>query len=334
MAIDIFSAAHSEEEEDYIDLEVISYSIFHCKFIIPPSNQQHQPSNREFEFMSSVSLEREQPSTSPADELFYKGKLLPLHFPPRVQMVEKLLESPNKLNNYMDTCEEFYSTPLATSPSSTPDAFRSTPFQSWSLEGDEVNSENPKKYWGKKMKLIKQSLLGPKMKTPQAYLRSFLGRYSCSNESSCANNINQASTIKALKEPKSSHTNGRLPNISHNQPSSSDTMKDQHHCKRSLSGLSKRLSTSKTSITYSPFSWSSSSSDSPLASCDHSNGCNQLRFPMRSNSRSSEVESPIQGAIKHCKQSQHAGKRVAVFPESGAQRVPSYCSSPFFTFVS
>ncbi|KAK4772741.1 hypothetical protein SAY86_014516 [Trapa natans] len=311
MAIDIFSAAHSEEEEeeeeDYIDLEVISYSIFHCKFIIPPSNQQHQPSNKEFEFMSSVSLEREHPSTSPADELFYKGKLLPLHFPPRVQMVEKLLESPNKLNNYMDT---------------------------WSLEGDEVNSENPKKYWGKKMKLIKQSLLGPKMKTPQAYLRSFLGRYSCSNESSCANNIHQASTIKALKEPKSSHTNGRLPNISQNQPSSSDTMKDQHHCKRSLFGLSKRLSTSKTSITYSPFSWSSSSSDSPLASSDHSNGCNQLRFPMRSNSRSSEVESPIQGAIKHCKQSQHAGKRVAVFPESGAQRVPSYCSSSFFTFVS
>ncbi|KAK4754588.1 hypothetical protein SAY87_002692 [Trapa incisa] len=342
MGIDILSTAHSkeeeEEEEDYIDLEVSSYSIFHCNSVTPPSDQ-HQPFNREFEFMSSGSLEREQLSTSLADELFYNGKLLPLHLPPRLQMVEKLLENPNKLNSSMNTCEEFYRTPLGTSPSSTPVAFCSTPFQSCnvspsescnvsqelnpneypfgSLEDDEVNAENPKKSWGKKMKLIKQYLLGPKMKSPQAYVKSLLSKYSCSNES-CASSIRQACTLKAVKEEsKSIHTNGRLAKVNQNQGSSSGTKKDhQHHCKRTLSTLSMRRFPNNTSTFSSSCSSSSSSSDSSVAWSDHSNGFNELRFPKRIDSRSSEMENPIQGAIKHCKLSQHEGKSVAVCPES------------------
>ncbi|CBI25304.3 unnamed protein product, partial [Vitis vinifera] len=78
MAIDFHLC--DDADEDYIDMEVSSYSNFLCHSISSP------PHPREFEFhMSSSSLEREI-TTSPADELFYKGKLLPLHLPPRLQM--------------------------------------------------------------------------------------------------------------------------------------------------------------------------------------------------------------------------------------------------------
>ncbi|KAH0870148.1 LOW QUALITY PROTEIN: hypothetical protein HID58_077170 [Brassica napus] len=47
---------------------------------------------REFEFQMShlCPLEIDK-TTFPADELFYKGKLLPLHLPPRLLMVQKLI---------------------------------------------------------------------------------------------------------------------------------------------------------------------------------------------------------------------------------------------------
>lgn len=51
---------------------------------------------KEFEFSSmstssSAVVEHQYPSgSSPADELFFKGQLLPLHLPPRIQMVKKL----------------------------------------------------------------------------------------------------------------------------------------------------------------------------------------------------------------------------------------------------
>ncbi|OWM70111.1 probable membrane-associated kinase regulator 4 [Punica granatum] len=352
MAINIVSAAHSsskeevvveeEEEEDYIDLEVSSYSIFHCdSFTSPPPPQFTSNNIREFEFhMSSSSLEREQPLTSPADELFYKGKLLPLHLPPRLQMVEKLLENSNK-HDSRNTGEELYSTPLMTSPS-TPVGVYSTPFESCNVSPsesctvsrelnpseyffeyleDEIRSENPKKSWGKKIKLIKQSLLGSKLKTPKTYLKSLFGKYSCSHESS-ANNIEQSAAIISTNKDS---INGKLIKTNPNLSSSVDVMRSFHkeseaekvqqQRRRSLSGLSKRHPSNETSVFSSSCSSSSLSSDSSLSSND-SNGFNQPRLLKRSNSRNSEMESPIQGAIKHCKQSQHLGKSIAVFPES------------------
>lgn len=49
----------------------------------------------EFEFSSGMSTAKaptvvERSGISPADELFFKGQLLPLHLPPRIQMVKKL----------------------------------------------------------------------------------------------------------------------------------------------------------------------------------------------------------------------------------------------------
>ncbi|XP_060206193.1 probable membrane-associated kinase regulator 4 [Lycium barbarum] len=80
----------NEEEEDYIDMEVTSSS--------SSSSSSSSPQiSREFEFqMSSVSINDKDTTTtttSPADELFYRGKLLPLHLPPRLEMVQKLLQT-------------------------------------------------------------------------------------------------------------------------------------------------------------------------------------------------------------------------------------------------
>ncbi|KAK4731064.1 hypothetical protein R3W88_024052 [Solanum pinnatisectum] len=77
--------SNEEQEEDYIDMEVTSSSSCSSPQI-----------SREFEFqMASISINDKEAATttSPADELFYRGKLLPLHLPPRLEMVQKLLKN-------------------------------------------------------------------------------------------------------------------------------------------------------------------------------------------------------------------------------------------------
>ncbi|KAI3721522.1 hypothetical protein L2E82_32536 [Cichorium intybus] len=87
------------EDEEFIDMEVCSSS---------PSK------SREFEFQKDGGGLMN--NASPADELFYKGKLLPLHLPPRVQMVKSLLQ------NAKEEQEEFitFSTPMVQSCNISP----------------------------------------------------------------------------------------------------------------------------------------------------------------------------------------------------------------------
>ncbi|KAK1433483.1 hypothetical protein QVD17_10393 [Tagetes erecta] len=56
-----------------------------------PSSPTHSSSSSEFEFR--VSLSPRKSSVCPADDLFYKGQLLPLHLSPRISMVRTLLLS-------------------------------------------------------------------------------------------------------------------------------------------------------------------------------------------------------------------------------------------------
>ncbi|XP_010326048.2 probable membrane-associated kinase regulator 4 [Solanum lycopersicum] len=89
-----------EEEEDYIDMEVTSSSCCSSPQI-----------SREFEFqMASISINDKEAAatttlTSPADELFYRGKLLPLHLPPRLEMVQKLLKN-SKIESFQQQQED------------------------------------------------------------------------------------------------------------------------------------------------------------------------------------------------------------------------------------
>ncbi|XP_062180049.1 probable membrane-associated kinase regulator 3 [Phragmites australis] len=70
-------------QDDYIDMD------------LTPTATPLQPSSPRFEFQSAGaggSKNREEAFASPADELFYKGNLLPLHLPPRLQLVQRLLQ--------------------------------------------------------------------------------------------------------------------------------------------------------------------------------------------------------------------------------------------------
>ncbi|KAF0924040.1 hypothetical protein E2562_008369 [Oryza meyeriana var. granulata] len=75
-------------QEDYIDMDLTPTTT-----PLPPSSPRCGGAGaglREFEFHSSAAAGKA--FASPADELFYKGNLLPLHLPPRLQLVQKLLQ--------------------------------------------------------------------------------------------------------------------------------------------------------------------------------------------------------------------------------------------------
>ncbi|GAV77265.1 hypothetical protein CFOL_v3_20736 [Cephalotus follicularis] len=319
MAVDLLSYDHIDE--DYIDMDVSTYSSLLCHSISSPTHP------REFEFqMSSSSLERES-TTSPADELFYKGKLLPLHLPPRLQMVKKLLQNSNSA--YNNAFEEFYSTPLmttVTTPTTT-----STPFESCQasreLNSDEYffecttevsgfTAENLKKSWTKKLKLIKRSSLGSKLKASRAYLKSLLGRSGCSDESSAtATKVADEQSASKAEEPINKYVKaakktpfGKIrkddSRMSTAGMGSFEKEKKTQDCaglhRRSFSLAIKRHSTNKFLTSSSSSSGSSSSSSSK-----NSSQSNELQYLKRSSSvKTSESENSIQGAIAHCKQSQ------------------------------
>ncbi|PPD93445.1 hypothetical protein GOBAR_DD09642 [Gossypium barbadense] len=199
----------NEEDDEYIDMEITSFSNYFT----------NSRNSREFEFqMSSISIEKE-PTSSPADELFYNGKLLPLHLPPQ------LLQFSGSGSGYGDfkngVVEELYGTPLTTTvttPTST-----STPFESCNispcdscyvsgeLNPDEYSStslfyeystetevsrcfdENPKKSWTKKLKL------SSKLKASRAYLKALFGKSGCTDESSAAAKDGNQTTVSKPK---------------------------------------------------------------------------------------------------------------------------------------
>jgi hypothetical protein len=129
-------------QDDYIDMDLTPSSP-KCPLL-------------EFEFQSGagadaggVSRRREAAYESPADELFYRGKLLPLHLPPRLQLVQKLLQEQQA------HVPEIKPVPAAPSASVSAAA---------EVEGDKVGA---KKYsWSKRLKLMKRW-------TSREYIRSF-----------------------------------------------------------------------------------------------------------------------------------------------------------------
>jgi hypothetical protein len=125
-------------QDDYIDMD-LSPSSPKCALL-------------EFEFQSGAGAggvsrhDRETAYESPADELFYRGKLLPLHLPPRLQLVQKLLQ------------EQQVRVPEIKPAAAPPSASVSE------AEDDKVGA---KKYsWSKRLKLMKRW-------TSREYIKSF-----------------------------------------------------------------------------------------------------------------------------------------------------------------
>ncbi|KAG5239780.1 membrane-associated kinase regulator [Salix suchowensis] len=299
MAMSHLLSYDKDDDDDYIDMEVSSRAIFFSQSVSSP------PFPKEFEFqMSTTSMEKDT-TTSPADELFYKGK--------------------------RDSFEEFFSTPLMTTaptPTST-----STPFESCNVSpaesccvSRELNPEEyvfeyssqfggfidgkPKSSWTRKLNLIKQSSLSSKLKSSRAYLKSLFGRSGCSDDScTVASKVADEVTVSKAREsmrPAKKMPFGQIQKDRH-QTSAAATQNKQKISedgggrlhRRSFSMSIKRHSTNKSS------SSESSSDSSSFSSSAGSNGFQRLPFPKRSSSAKFEIENPIQGAIAHCKQSQH-----------------------------
>ncbi|KAG8480447.1 hypothetical protein CXB51_025087 [Gossypium anomalum] len=290
----------NEEDDEYIDMEITSFSNYFT----------NSRNSREFEFqMSSISIEKE-PTSSPADELFYNGKLLPLHLPP--QLLQFSGSGYGDFNNCV--AEEVYGTPLTTTvttPTST-----STPFESCNispcdscyvsreLNPDEYSSmslfyeystetevsrcfdENPNKSWTKKLKL------SSKLKASRAYLKALFGKSGCTDESSAAANDGNQTTVSKPKR-RNNADKGKLVD-------KSDGNGNSNRHRRSFS----TAATKGYSLTNKSSTSSSSSSSSSSSNFNGSNGFPYLQFLKRSSSVNTEIENPIQGAIAHCKRSQ------------------------------
>ncbi|XP_009600991.1 putative membrane-associated kinase regulator 4 [Nicotiana tabacum] len=328
-------------EEDYIDMEVSSHSNIFSHFKNSPSQA------REFEFQMLPNSIDKDTTTSPADELFHNGKLLPLHLPfGTQQMVEKLLQNPNKSvhgTTKVDIFEESsFSTPLFTTTTNTPT--NNTPFESCNISPsdscqvsrelnpneylfeysteDHVNSFNPvdensKRSWTRKLKLIKNSSFGSKLKSSRAYVKSFFSKSGCSNEYSA--NFDKGSVPMAKehsynvkegkKEPFGKTQRGVYSKGMNKENVVDQDLKGRH--RRSFSGAIKRFSTAKSC---SSSSFTSSSGSSSASSSNNSNEFQDMHFFKRSSSAYSEIENSIQAAIAHCKNSQqqfHSRKTIS-----------------------
>ncbi|KAH7573743.1 hypothetical protein ACOSP7_007588 [Xanthoceras sorbifolium] len=68
-----------------------------------PSHSFSSSSSSDFEFTISISPRKSSSTLCPADELFYKGQLLPLHLSPRISMVRTLLLASSSTSSSSDT---------------------------------------------------------------------------------------------------------------------------------------------------------------------------------------------------------------------------------------
>ncbi|CAN1257788.1 Probable membrane-associated kinase regulator 4 [Linum perenne] len=307
-------------------------------------------SSREFEFqMSSATLEKDHSTNSPADELFYNGKLLPLHLPPRFQMVDKILQNSSSDGNCRkDVFGEFYSTPLMATPTTTSTPYDScniSPFDSCPVSRElnpeeylmeyssEVNSgylgdHNPKRSsWAKRLNLMKSSGLGSKLKAPRAYLKALFGKSGCSDESSAARVADEGTLSKASKESKKAPL-GQIQKEKYQLvPSTTALPVNKQKTAEDCSGSRLHRRSFSLAIKWnSSASLSGSSSSSSLSSTSSSNGSSGLPYLKRSTSViSTEVENPIQGAIAHCKQSQESFNQLKTVKEGGFHSKIAIC---------
>lgn len=236
------------------------------------------PHSREFEFqMCSSAVASGESTTSPADELFYKGQLLPLHLPPRLQMVQKLLHASST------TATDTPISPRAAAVSS-PRRFSSSEIVVSSQDEQcffEISTENNKNHsgnsWSKK---IKHSSITQKLKASRAYIKALFSKPGCSDSSE----IHPKFRIETLKSSRKKNPFVNCDN-------------SQLIHRRSFSGVIQRHSQAKC------ISSSSSSSSASSLSSSFSFGSNgSLDLPTLTRS-SNASDNSIEGAIEHCKQS-------------------------------
>lgn len=309
------------QEDDYIDMDLSSpaetkegtttASLF-CYNTAMAASPQH---SREFEFHMSAPLDQWEPMASPADELFYKGKLLPLHLPPRIQMVEKLLGTASDKGllsastapaTPYQSCNGSEANSCYVSGELNPEHYFHECFSAGIAVAEDV-AASEKKPWSKKLKFIKHLNLGLKLKASKAYIKTIFATRGNPDDKNGTSRENELTNeqLKTWRRDPFGHTRSSRhisSPISSSTTLGSKLQEDECGHRRSLSSAIIRYSSAnKTSSASSSSCSSSNSSSFSIPSSNDSAGGPVLR---RSSSASSEMDNPIQGAIAYCKKSQ------------------------------
>ncbi|MED6217147.1 hypothetical protein PIB30_015047 [Stylosanthes scabra] len=113
---------------------------------LPPSPSHSfsssSSSSSDFEFTISISPRKSSTLLCPADELFYKGQLLPLHLSPRISMVRTLLLSSSSSAPRHSTASTTSTSSSSSSSSFTNDCDSSRPSSATDDENTFVNRHN------------------------------------------------------------------------------------------------------------------------------------------------------------------------------------------------
>ncbi|XP_019155960.1 PREDICTED: probable membrane-associated kinase regulator 4 [Ipomoea nil] len=275
------------EDDEYIDIEVNSFS--------------PQSTDFEFQITSNSFNHNKELTVLPADDLFYKGKILPLLLPPRLQTVQNLLKTTptgdqNSIVEEEDDDEfiimEFASSTPAIEPCRL--SFSLIPadhFKRSTCLSTSINKDQEKKHsWLSKLRLFKKSLMGNRGKASRVFsLRSFFRKSACIDVSSV--------TDKHLKAEQKKTLFG----YSINREGIKDKvviMKRSYH-RRPLSSFSSAEFKWRSSSSLSSSFSSSSSSFSSISFS--SRDFHELNFHKRSCSFTSDIDGPIEAAIAHCK---------------------------------
>ncbi|KAL5202547.1 hypothetical protein ABZP36_013499 [Zizania latifolia] len=296
----------------------------------------------EFEFHMSAPLDRwgKESLASPADELFYKGKLLPLHLPPRIQMVEELFGGRGVAKG---ACKGRRVLGINTAPATPCESCTASPANSCYASG-ELNVEEyfqeyavsladaaaaacEKKPWSWKLKFMRQLNLGLKLKESKAYIKTIFSTKAGSSDDKDDVDLGATRGAKELSHGVHGHHHRawrRNPfgQIRRNRCIASQSItasaaasrgshdggrdkEREHGHRRSFSNVIVRYSSSNKTSPAPPPSCSSSSSSSSSSSTRSSSESDGAGPALRrSSSASSEVENPIQGLIAYCKKSQ------------------------------
>ncbi|XP_019155939.1 PREDICTED: probable membrane-associated kinase regulator 4 [Ipomoea nil] len=293
-------------DDEYIDIEL---------------GNSFSPESRSFEFQMCPVFGDEEHHTAifpAADDLFYKGKLLPLLLPPTLQTLHPSVEEDDFI--IMDFASST-NTPLKPCRLSFELSNNGAFFESSTLI---TNKHPPGKFWSNKLRLIKKCLISKKLKAPRAYLRSLFRREASSSSEKAAGYNNPPGTDhkqspNGKKTPFPSMGRWRHPIKKMNKAGIIEDNKVMGNHRRSFSfsfstaaELKRRRSPikcwappSSSAVSSSSFSSSSSSSIS-FSSSDFY----ELNFHTRSFSltSSSDFESSIEAAITHCKQNSRASQ--------------------------
>ncbi|XP_065851927.1 probable membrane-associated kinase regulator 3 [Euphorbia lathyris] len=263
MGMHKYSCSYSDE--DYIDIELFSSPNFLCYSITSPSP------TKDFEFQMCPFPLDKLPKTSPADELFYNGKLLPLHLPTRSKTLQNLLNhSLTPLKSY--TLQNLSGFPTDNSVGNPDECF----FQ---FSTEPLKKSN----WSVK---LKQSLLAQKLKASTAYFKSLFTK--SGDEFSCSK-----ATASTTVQPVSSAGEDHFGDLKYMKISKKSPFGEMGLRQRQHSSPSPSLSSSA----------SSSCSSNSTFSFTTSNHLQLLKIKSSMSTKNSEVDNSIEGAIAYCKKS-------------------------------